>query len=177
MKKGARLINCARGGLVDEVAVKAALESGQLAGAAFDVFEEEPAPSNPLFGNEKVASTPHLGASTSEAQENVALQVAEQISDYLLTGAVTNALNMPSISAGEAQKVRPWIALAEHLGAFAGQLTNTSIAAVEIVYEGTPSRLNTPAMTQAASSGLPQPAPSPSTQLKQPRTPQKHGPP
>src|SRR5882724_10069470 len=154
MKKGARLINCARGGLVDEVAVKAALESGQLAGAAFDVFEEEPATSNPLFGNEKVVSTPHLGASTSEAQENVALQVAEQISDYLLTGAVTNALNMPSISAGEAQKVRPWIALAEHLGAFAGQLTDTSIAAVEIVYEGTPSSLNTRALTQAAISGL-----------------------
>ena len=158
MKKGARLINCARGGLVDEVAVKAALESGQLAGAAFDVFEEEPATSNPLFGNEKVVSTPHLGASTSEAQENVALQVAEQISDYLLSGAVTNALNMPSISAGEAQKVRPWIALAEHLGAFAGQLTDSSIAAVEIVYEGTPAGLNTRAMTQAAISGLLKPA-------------------
>jgi D-3-phosphoglycerate dehydrogenase len=129
-----------------------------LAGAAFDVFEEEPATSNPLFGNEKVVSTPHLGASTSEAQENVALQVAEQISDYLLSGAVTNALNMPSISAGEAQKVRPWIALAEHLGAFAGQLTDSSIAAVEIVYEGTPSGLNTRAMTQAAISGLLKPA-------------------
>jgi D-3-phosphoglycerate dehydrogenase len=158
MKKGARLINCARGGLVDEAAVKTALESGQLAGAAFDVFEEEPATSNPLFGNEKVVSTPHLGASTSEAQENVALQVAEQISDYLLSGAVTNALNMPSISAGEAQKTRPWIALAEHIGAFAGQLTDTSIAAVEIVYEGTPSGLNTRAMTQAAISGLLKPA-------------------
>src|SRR5256714_7309116 len=77
MKKSARLINCARGGLVDETAVKAALDSGQLAGAAFDVFEEEPATENPLFGNDKVVSTPHLGASTSEAQENVALQVAE----------------------------------------------------------------------------------------------------
>jgi D-3-phosphoglycerate dehydrogenase len=129
-----------------------------LAGAAFDVFEEEPATQNPLFGNEKVVSTPHLGASTSEAQENVALQVAEQISDYLLTGAVTNALNMPSISAGEAQKVRPWIALAEHIGAFAGQLTDTSISAVELVYEGTPSGLNTRAMTQAAISGLLKPA-------------------
>jgi D-3-phosphoglycerate dehydrogenase len=158
MKKGARLINCARGGLVDEAAVKAALDSGQLAGAAFDVFEEEPATSNPLFGNEKVVSTPHLGASTSEAQENVALQVAEQISDYLLTGAVTNALNMPSISADEAQKVRPWIALAENLGAFAGQLTETSISAVELVYEGTASMLNTRALSQAAISGLLKPA-------------------
>src|SRR4051812_27549843 len=158
MKKGARLINCARGGLVDEAAVKAALDSGQLAGAAFDVFEEEPAKSNVLFGNEKVVATPHLGASTSEAQENVALQVAEQISDYLLTGAVTNALNMPSISAQEAQKVRPWIALAERLGAFAGQLTDTSIAGVEIIYEGTAASLNTRALTQAAISGLLKPA-------------------
>jgi D-3-phosphoglycerate dehydrogenase / 2-oxoglutarate reductase len=154
MKKGARLINCARGGLVDETAVKSALESGHLAGAAFDVFEEEPATSNPLFGNEKVVSTPHLGASTSEAQENVALQVAEQISDYLLTGAIANALNMPSISAGEAQKVRPWIALAENLGAFAGQLTETSISEVEIVYEGMVAGLNTRALTQAAICGL-----------------------
>ncbi len=154
MKKGARLINCARGGLVDEAAVKAALDSGQLAGAAFDVFEEEPAKSNPLFGNEKVVATPHLGASTSEAQENVALQVAEQISDYLLTGAVVNALNMPSISADEAQRVRPWISLAQKLGAFAGQLTDSSIDAVEILYEGTASGLNTRALTQAALMGL-----------------------
>jgi D-3-phosphoglycerate dehydrogenase len=158
MKKGARLINCARGGLVDEAAVKGAIDSGHLAGAAFDVFEEEPAVGNPLFGNEKVVATPHLGASTSEAQENVALQVAEQISDYLLTGAVTNALNMPSISADEAQKVRPWIDLAEKLGAFAGQLTESGITAVEIVYEGTASALNTRAMTQAAISGLLKPA-------------------
>jgi D-3-phosphoglycerate dehydrogenase len=154
MKKGARLINCARGGLVDENAVKAALDSGQLAGAAFDVFEEEPAKSNVLFGHDRVVATPHLGASTSEAQENVALQVAEQISDYLLTGAVTNALNMPSISAEEAQRVRPWISLAERLGAFAGQLTESSVNEVEILYEGTASELNTRALTQAALMGL-----------------------
>src|SRR5215471_433146 len=153
-----RNIICARGGLVDEAAVKAALDSCQLAGAAFDVFMEEPAKSNALFGNERVVSTPHLGASTMEAQENVALQVAEQISDYLLTGAVTNALNMPSISAEEAQKVRPWISLAEKLGAFAGQLTETAIEAVDIVYEGTASALNTRALTQAALAGLLKPA-------------------
>jgi D-3-phosphoglycerate dehydrogenase len=129
-----------------------------LAGAAFDVFEEEPATQNPLFGNEKVVSTPHLGASTSEAQENVALQVAEQISDYLLTGAVTNALNMPSLSADDAQKVRPWITLAENLGAFAGQLTESSISAVQIVFEGTAATLNTRALTQAAICGLLKPA-------------------
>jgi D-3-phosphoglycerate dehydrogenase / 2-oxoglutarate reductase len=153
-KKGVRIINCARGGLIDEQALKAAIDSGQVAGAALDVFEIEPAKENILFGNEKVVATPHLGASTTEAQENVALQVAEQISDYLLTGAITNALNMPSISASEAQKVRPWISLAEKLGSFAGQLTGTSLTGVEIVYEGTPSMLNTRALTQAALAGL-----------------------
>ncbi len=158
MKKGARLINCARGGLVDERAVKAALDSGHLAGAAFDVFEEEPATASPLFGNEKFIATPHLGASTSEAQENVALQVAEQISDYLLTGAIVNALNMPSISADEAKKVGPWISLAQNVGAFAGQLTETSIAAVDIIYEGSVAALNTRALTQAALCGLLKPA-------------------
>jgi D-3-phosphoglycerate dehydrogenase len=153
-KKGVRIINCARGGLIDEKALKEALDSGQVAGAALDVFETEPAKENVLFGNEKVVATPHLGASTTEAQENVALQVAEQISDYLLTGAITNALNMPSISASEAQKVRPWISLAEKLGSFAGQLTGDSLTGVEIVYEGTPSGLNTRALTQAAIAGL-----------------------
>jgi len=154
MKKGARLINCARGGLVDEAALKAALDSGHLAGAAFDVFTEEPAKTNILFGNEKVVVTPHLGASTEEAQENVALQVAEQIADYLLTGAIINALNMPSIGAQEATLVRPWIALAEKLGAFAGQLTEASLQAVEILYEGTAASLNQRALTQAALAGL-----------------------
>jgi D-3-phosphoglycerate dehydrogenase / 2-oxoglutarate reductase len=158
MRKGARIINCARGGLVDEAALKAALDSGHLAGAALDVFEEEPAKSNALFGHEKVIATPHLGASTLEAQENVALQVAEQISDYLLTGAIVNALNMPSISAEEAQKVRPWIALAQKLGLFAGQLIDTPMTAVEILYEGMAADLNQRALTQAALAGLLRPA-------------------
>jgi D-3-phosphoglycerate dehydrogenase / 2-oxoglutarate reductase len=153
-KKGVRIINCARGGLIDENALKAALDNGHVAGAALDVFTVEPATQNILFGNEKLVATPHLGASTSEAQENVALQVAEQISDYLLTGAITNALNMPSISASEAQKVRPWIALAEKLGSFAGQLTGSSLTAVEIIYEGTAAALNTRALSQAALAGL-----------------------
>ncbi len=158
MKKGVRIINCARGGLIDEKALKAALDSGHVAGAALDVFEEEPATANILFGNEKVVATPHLGASTTEAQENVALQVAEQISDYLLTGAITNALNMPSISASEAQKMRPWISLAEKLGSFAGQVTETSILGVEILYEGIAAELNQRALTQAALAGLLRPA-------------------
>ncbi len=157
-KKGVRIINCARGGLIDEAALKAGLDSGHIAGAALDVFETEPAKEHILFGNEKVVATPHLGASTSEAQENVALQVAEQISDYLLTGAVTNAINMPSISAADAAKMRPWISLAEKLGAFAGQLTETSIQAVEIVYAGTVASLNLKALTQAALAGLLKPA-------------------
>ena len=153
-KKGVRIINCARGGLIDEFALKAALDNGHVAGAALDVFSVEPASENILFGSDKLVATPHLGASTTEAQENVALQVAEQISDYLLTGAVTNALNMPSISAAEAQKVRPWIALAGQLGSFAGQLTGTSLTAVEITYEGIAAGLNTRALTQAALAGL-----------------------
>ncbi len=154
MKKGARLINCARGGLADETAVKAALDSGRLAGAAFDVFEAEPATANLLFGNERVVATPHLGASTVEAQENVALQVAEQIADFLLTGAISNALNMPSMTADEAVSAKGWIALAEKLGLFAGQLTETSIDAVELLYEGSVAALNTGALTQAALAGL-----------------------
>ncbi len=158
MKKGARLINCARGGLVDEKALKAALDSGHLAGAALDVFEEEPATSNILFGSDKLVATPHLGASTAEAQEKVALQIAEQISDYLLTGAIANALNMPSINAEEAAKVRPWIALAEKLGLFCGQLIDTSVTQVEIVYEGGAGALNTVALTQAVLAGLLKPA-------------------
>src|SRR5580658_4804752 len=153
-KKGVRIINCARGGLIVEEDLKAALDRGHVAGAALDVFPVEPAKENVLFGNEKIIATPHLGASTNEAQENVALQVAEQISDYLLTGAITNALNMPSISAAEAQKVGPWISLAEKLGAFAGQLTDTSILSVEILYEGTAAELNQRALTQAALAGL-----------------------
>jgi D-3-phosphoglycerate dehydrogenase len=156
-RKGVRIVNCARGGLIDEAALKVALDNGHVAGAALDVFETEPAKENILFGSERLVATPHLGAATSEAQENVALQVAEQISDYLLTGAITNALNMPSISAAEATRVRPWIALAEKLGSFAGQLTGTSLSAVEIIYEGSSAALNTTALTQAALAGLLQP--------------------
>ncbi len=154
MKKGVRIINCARGGLVDEQAMRAALDLGRVAGAAFDVFVTEPATDNPLFGHANVVCTPHLGASTSEAQENVALQVAEQMSDYLLRGAITNAVNFPSISAEEAPKLKPFIALAEKLGSFAGQLTETSITKVHIAYEGAVAQMKTKALTSAAVAGL-----------------------
>jgi D-3-phosphoglycerate dehydrogenase len=154
MKKGVRIVNCARGGLVDEQALRAALDSGQVAGAAFDVFVEEPATKNPLFGHPNVVCTPHLGAATTEAQENVALQVAEQMSDYLLRGAISNAVNFPSITAEEAPKLKPFIALAEKLGSFAGQLTETGITKVQIGYEGAVAQLNTKALTSAAIAGL-----------------------
>ncbi len=153
-KKGVRIINCARGGLIDEKALKEALESGQVGGVALDVFEEEPAKENPLFGMENVICTPHLGASTAEAQENVALQVAEQMADFLMTGAVNNAINMPSISAEDAPRLRPYVALAEQLGMFAGQLTESAIEGVEIEYVGEVSELNVAPLTSAIIAGL-----------------------
>ena len=153
-KKGVRIINCARGGLVDEVALRAALDSGHVAGAAFDVFVTEPATENVLFGHPNVICTPHLGASTTEAQENVALQVAEQMADYLMTGAITNAINFPSITAEEAPKLKPFVELAEKLGSFAGQLTETGISKVQIAYEGAVAQMNTRALTSAALAGL-----------------------
>ena len=157
-KKGVRIINCARGGLVDEAALRAALDSGHVAGAAFDVFVEEPAKANPLFGHPNFIATPHLGASTSEAQENVALQVAEQMSDYLIQGAISNAVNFPSITAEEAPKLKPFIALAEGLGSFAGQLTTAPIEKVTITYEGAVADLKIKALTSAAIAGLLRPS-------------------
>ncbi|MEM9277993.1 MAG: phosphoglycerate dehydrogenase [Pseudomonadota bacterium] len=154
MKNGVRIINCARGGLVDEQALAEALKAGKVAGAAFDVFEVEPAEASPLFNLPNVVCTPHLGAATSEAQENVAIQVAEQMSDYLLKGAVTNAINMPSISAEEAPRLIPFIRLAGHLGAFAGQVTESAIQKVEIIYDGAIADMNTNALTSAALAGL-----------------------
>ena len=153
-RKGVRIINCARGGLVEEAALRAALDSGHVAGAAFDVFVEEPATANPLFGHPNVVCTPHLGAATTEAQENVALQVAEQMSDYLLRGAISNAVNFPSITAEEAPRLKPFIALAEKLGSFAGQLTETGLKKVQISYEGAVAQMNTKALTSAAIAGL-----------------------
>ena len=151
--KGVRIINCARGGLVDELAVRDLLVSGHIAGAGFDVFTEEPAKENVLFGAPNLVCTPHLGASTLEAQENVALQVAEQMADYLLTGAVTNSLNMPNVSAEDAPRLAPYLDLAEKLGSFAGQLTDTDIKAVSIEYEGEVAELNVKPLTPGGADG------------------------
>ncbi|HNJ48877.1 MAG TPA: phosphoglycerate dehydrogenase, partial [Novosphingobium sp.] len=141
-RKGVRIINCARGGLIDEAALKEAMDAGHVAGAALDVFQTEPAKDSPLFGTPNFICTPHLGASTNEAQVNVALQVAEQMADYLVNGGVTNALNMSSLSAEEAPKLRPYMALAEQLGSLVGQLTTGSIPRVSIHAEGAAAELN-----------------------------------
>ena len=153
-KPGVRIVNCARGGLVDEAALAGLLKSGHVAGAAFDVFAQEPATENPLFDLPNVVVTPHLGAATTEAQENVALQVAEQMSDYLLSGAVTNALNMPSVTAEEAAVMGPWVKLAEHLGAFVGQLTEEVIEEITLTYNGVASSMNVSALNCAAIAGV-----------------------
>jgi len=154
MKKGVRLINCARGGLVVEEDLFEALKSGKVAGAALDVFAKEPAKDNPLFALDQVVATPHLGASTSEAQENVAVQVAEQMSAYLVQGAVSNALNMPSISAEDAPRLRPYLKLAEQIGSFAGQITETGPRRVDIEYEGHATDLNTRPLNAIVLQGL-----------------------
>jgi D-3-phosphoglycerate dehydrogenase len=156
-KRGVMIVNAARGGLVDEAALRAALESGQVAAAGFDVFVTEPAKENVLFGAPNFVATPHLGASTNEAQENVALQVAEQMSDYLLAGAVTNALNMASISAEEASRLKPFIGLIDKLGSFAGQIADDGLEAVEIEYEGEVAQLNIQPLTATALASLMRP--------------------
>ncbi|MFM5917466.1 MAG: phosphoglycerate dehydrogenase [Novosphingobium sp.] len=153
-KKGVRIINCARGGLIDEAALKDALDSGQVAGAALDVFQTEPAKESPLFGTPNFICTPHLGASTNEAQVNVALQVAEQMADYLVNGGVTNALNVPSLSAEEAPKLKPYMALAEELGSLVGQLTTGAIPRISIHAEGAAAELNIKPIVAAVLAGF-----------------------
>jgi len=156
MKDGVRIINCARGGIIIEEDLKEALDAGKVAGAALDVFEVEPATldSSPLLGHDKVICTPHLGAATSEAQFNVAIQVAEQMSDYLVNGAVTNALNMPSISAEDAPRLKPYMKLAEQLGQFAGQIAEDAIEGITIEYRGTVADLNVKPLTSIVVASL-----------------------
>ena len=154
MKDGVRIINCARGGLIDEAALKVALDNGKVAGAALDVYEVEPAKENILFGNENVVATPHLGASTSEAQVNVAVQVAEQMADYLLDGAITNALNMPSLTAEESKRLSPYMSLVKQLGSFIGQLNEDVMKEIKIEYQGDVTELNVRPLTSIVVEGL-----------------------
>jgi len=153
-KKGVRIVNCARGGLIDEAALKELLDSGHIGGAALDVFQTEPAKESPLFGTPNFISTPHLGASTSEAQVNVAIQVAEQMADYLVTGGVTNALNMPSLTAEEAPRVKPYMELAERLGSLVGQLAHGGVPRVSIHSEGAATEVNPKPITSAVLAGF-----------------------
>jgi D-3-phosphoglycerate dehydrogenase / 2-oxoglutarate reductase len=153
-KKGVRIVNCARGGLIDEAALKEGLDSGHIAGAALDVFQTEPAKESPLFGTPGFICTPHLGASTNEAQVNVAFQVAEQLADYLVNGGVTNALNMPSLSAEEAPKLKPYMALAEKLGSLVGQLTRDAVPRISIHVEGAAAELNIKPIVAAVLAGF-----------------------
>ncbi|MGH6944582.1 MAG: phosphoglycerate dehydrogenase [Geminicoccaceae bacterium] len=153
-RQGVRIVNCARGGLVDERALYDAIRAGHVAGAALDVFAEEPARSSPLFELEEVVVTPHLGASTAEAQEKVAVQIAEQMADYLITGAVVNALNMAPVTAEEAPRLKPYMMLAQQLGSFAGQLTETGLRQATITYAGQVASLNTRPLTATLLQGL-----------------------
>ena len=154
MRRGVRLINCARGGLVHEAALREALDSGQVVGAACDVFEVEPAERSPLFGHANFIATPHLGASTEEAQENVAVQVAEQIADFLLAGVVVNSVNTPSISLEAAPLLKPYMRLAEQLGSFLGQLADTAPKVVTVAYAGQVAALDTRPLTAVILQGL-----------------------
>ena len=153
-KKGVRIINCARGGLIDEVALCAALHSGHVAGAALDVFCEEPARDNLLFEAPNLIATPHLGASTTEAQEKVALQVAEQLSDYLMNGAVSNALNMASVTAEEAPILQPYMTLSRLLGGFLGQIETPDIQSVRLEFDGKAAHLNEAPVMASMLAGL-----------------------
>ncbi|MEE2720536.1 MAG: phosphoglycerate dehydrogenase [Pseudomonadota bacterium] len=154
MRDGVLVVNCARGELVVEADMKAALESGKVAGFAVDVFPQEPPENYSLFGMEQVVATPHLGAATTEAQEKVALQIAEQMSDYLNSGAVVNALNMPSVSAEDAPKLKPYMKLGGQIGSLAGQVIESGINSVTVEYEGHAADLNTRPISACLLEGL-----------------------
>ncbi len=154
MKKGVRIINCARGGIIDETALYNAIKNGKVRGAALDVFEKEPPGENPLLQCEQVIVTPHLGASTEEAQENVSVAVAKQVLDVLLGREIRNAINMPSLDTKTLEILRPWINLAEKIGMFQTQLFEGQIKAVTLKYSGEVTQFPLAPLTLAAVKGL-----------------------
>jgi D-3-phosphoglycerate dehydrogenase len=154
MKPGVRIINCARGGIINEKDLYDAIVEGKVAGAALDVFEKEPPGNNPLLTLDNVIATPHLGASTKEAQENVAVAVAEQIVDYLIHGTIRNAVNFPSIPSDQVSRLQPYINLAEKIGGFAAQMFEGGVTEITIEYQGDASRINTAPVTIAAIKGF-----------------------
>lgn len=155
MKKGVYIVNCARGGIVNEKDLYEAVQNGKVAGAALDVFEKEPPDENyPLISDERIICTPHLGASTLEAQENVAIAIAEQIVDYLINGTIRNAVNFPSIPFDQVPLIRPYLVLLERMGSFASQIFSKSIKQIQIEYLGEISALNTQALTAASLKGI-----------------------
>jgi D-3-phosphoglycerate dehydrogenase len=154
MKPGVRIINCARGGIINEKDLYDAIVEGKVAGAALDVFEKEPPGNNPLLTLDNVIATPHLGASTEEAQENVAVAVAEQIVDYLIHGTIRNAVNFPSIPSDQVSRLQPYINLAEKIGGFAAQMFEGGVTEITIEYQGDASRINTAPVTIAAIKGF-----------------------
>jgi D-3-phosphoglycerate dehydrogenase len=154
MKRGSILVNCARGGIVDEDALYEACKCGHLRAAALDVYAEEPARDNKLFELENISFTPHIGASTDEAQENVAVQVAEQMSDYLLAGVVQNAVNVPSLSEEEQRLLAPYLLLAERMGRFIGQTMRPGYSRVKVCFEGQASHINRKPLINTMLQGL-----------------------
>jgi D-3-phosphoglycerate dehydrogenase len=154
MKNSVRIINCARGGIINEKDLYDALIDGKVAGAALDVFEKEPPENNPLLTHDNVIATPHLGASTKEAQENVAIAVAEQVVDYLIHDTIRNAVNFPPIPPDQLARLQPYINLAEKLGGFAAQIFKGGVTEISIEYRGEASEINTAPITIAAIKGF-----------------------
>jgi D-3-phosphoglycerate dehydrogenase len=154
MKDGVRIINCARGGIVNEADLYEALKSGKVSGAALDVFEKEPPGDSPLLTLDNMICTPHLGAATEEAQENVAVAIAEQVVDYLVNGVIRNAVNFPSVPADQVLKLKPYLTLAERLGSFASQVFEGAVTEITIEYKGEASSLNTAPLNIALLKGF-----------------------
>ncbi|VVB69142.1 Glyoxylate reductase [uncultured archaeon] len=154
MKPGVRVINCARGGIINEAALAKAVAEGKVAGVAVDVFTKEPPTGNPLLESDKIITTPHLGASTAEAQVNVALAVADQILTIAKGGLPTNAINMPAISPETLAVMEPYMSLAEKMGALAGQLMGSGFESLELIYSGTVAEKDIRPVTISAIKGL-----------------------